>query len=364
MDTTIILNGYSVLDDPSVGTTSGAGYQGGGQITVSGGTQPFESDDIVTFQVKDATSDLEVDGSSSIIGITVYDSADDYLSGTVKYDYGPMNPDQTATIQSDLSGLGDIYLRFNGSVLVSDDPDAPQLSNIFAVAGTDLRQVAEGETLTVDRYVDNDYDEDGTIESGTVEEANAAFATQNNQMTVICLAAGTLVETPDGPRQVETLVPGDLVTTLDDGPQPLAWIGRRRVPADKEHAPIRIAAGTLGAMRDVYVSPNHRMLIEGQMAELLFGEAEMLVAAKHLINDKTIRPVPRDEIEYVHVLFDRHQIIFAEGALTESMHPGCEAMRSLAPETRDELLELFPELERRPLSRPALTAREARLLRA
>ena len=173
-----------------------------------------------------------------------------------------------------------------------------------------------------------------------------------------CFTPGTLIATPDGPRRIETLVPGDLVLTRDWGPQPLRWIGSAevgldRLARDRDLHPIRIRAGAFGPgqpARDLLVSPQHRILIGGWRAELLFGEHEVLVAAKHLVDDTAIRRAKVDRVCYIHLLFDRHEIIFAEGLETESFLPGPVTLPGLAEETRAELLALFPELAESPAS--------------
>ncbi len=181
-----------------------------------------------------------------------------------------------------------------------------------------------------------------------------------------CFVAGTLILTPEGERAVEDLSPGDLVMTLDNGAQPLRWIGQRVVPARGRFAPIRFRRGALGNRRALMVSPQHRMVVGGWQAELLFGSAQVLVAAKHLVDDAAVRPVPMDQVTYVHLLFDRHEVIRAEGALTESFHPGAHILAGDA-EMRAEIGALFPELDGAPAeclatARPVLKGREAVLL--
>ncbi|MEM9642810.1 MAG: Hint domain-containing protein, partial [Pseudomonadota bacterium] len=159
-----------------------------------------------------------------------------------------------------------------------------------------------------------------------------------------CLTRGTLIDTTRGAVAVEELEAGDMVITRDAGPQPVRWVGSRTVDGAGRYAPVRIAAGALGNARDLLVSPNHRMVVEGRKIAALFDTDAALVAANLLINDSTIRPEPMAEVEYFHVLFDRHQVIFAEGAATESFHPG-EASDAMSDATRAEILELFPHLE-------------------
>ena len=159
-----------------------------------------------------------------------------------------------------------------------------------------------------------------------------------------CFAAGTVIETGDGPRAVETLRPGDLIVTADHGLQPLRWIGQRAVPGTGHLAPVRFAARTLGNRRDLLVSPQHRMLLQDWRAEMYFGRAQVLVAAKHLVNGTTIRHAPQARITYVHLAFDRHEVIFAEGCPCESLHLAPESLAALGDEMRDELARIFPDL--------------------
>ncbi len=160
-----------------------------------------------------------------------------------------------------------------------------------------------------------------------------------------CFTPGTLIRVPGGEVPVETLGPGDLVETLDHGAQPLRWAGRRTVEGRGDLAPVAIAAGVLDNRRDLRVSPQHRMLFTGWRAELCTGQAEVLVAAKHLVGQPGITRAPVDEVEYIHLLFDRHEIIFAEHAATESFHPGSEILAADRA-MFNEVAHIFPEILR------------------
>lgn len=172
--------------------------------------------------------------------------------------------------------------------------------------------------------------------------SDTAFVTLNS---IPCFVAGTLIRTPGGDVPVEKLVPGDLVLTHDDGPQPLRWIGRRRVAAEGAFAPVEIRAGTFGPHRRLLVSPQHRVLIRDVMAELLFGEAEVLVAAGDLVDGRSVRVRPGGEVEYVHILFDRHQVVWSEGLATESFLPGPQVKDSFEEKIVNEICTLFPEID-------------------
>lgn len=168
---------------------------------------------------------------------------------------------------------------------------------------------------------------------------------------------------------METLQPGDLVVTRDYGLQPIRWAGRRRVPGRGRFAPVRLRTGALpGLDGDLLVSPQHRMLLVGHHAELTFGEHEVLVAARHLVDGRSVTLQPTEAVTYVHVLFDAHEIICAEGAATESFHPGGMGLPAVEGAARGELLALRPGLRAflasyGPAARRCLKAQEARLMR-
>ena len=179
-----------------------------------------------------------------------------------------------------------------------------------------------------------------------------------------CFVAGTLMDTHSGPVAVEDLEVGTLVHTRDHGPQPLRWIGRSSRRAEGRDAPVVLSAGALGDHGRIALSPNHRVLITSERAELLFGQSEVLVKAKHLINDNSIR-VQADgrPVIYVHLLFDQHEIICGNGLESESYHPGAETLDAFDIETRVEILELKPDwAEYGPTARPALKSHESFLL--
>lgn len=182
--------------------------------------------------------------------------------------------------------------------------------------------------------------------SATGGERNEHAVRSIDMEGTICFVRGTRIRTPMGDRPVQTLKPGDLVVTRDHGPRPIRWIGKTRAKALGKLAPIRFAKGAIGNYRPLMVSPQHRMVVSGWQAELMMGEADCLVSAVGLVNDKTVRPV-RDgrDVEYWHILLDDHEILFANGAEAESLLAGKTALDSLSEAYREEILTLFPELE-------------------
>lgn len=183
---------------------------------------------------------------------------------------------------------------------------------------------------------------------------------------VTCFATGTLIQTGQGIRPVHRLRVGDLIRTRDHGLQPLRWLGGRQLSAadlaaNPRLAPIRIAAGALGPgmpARDLTVSPQHRILVRSAIAERMTGSPEVLIAAVHLAGHPGIERVRAPGgIGYWHLMFDRHEIVFAEGAEAESLYLGPMAQAALSDDALDELRALFPDLVGNRRDDPPPTAR-------
>ncbi|MBI1172020.1 hypothetical protein GC209_11520 [bacterium] len=221
---------------------------------------------------------------------------------------------------------------------------------------------------------------DANPQNGTVQFLDAgghvvgSMAFSNIEKVIPCFTLGTLIATARGPVPVEDLRPGDLVETLDHGAQPLRWIGRREVSladliVQPSLRPIRIGAGALGQglpCRALMVSAQHRMLIEAGRAEMLFGEAQVLVAARHLTGLADVAQVFPAGVTYLHLLFDAHEIVAAEGAWSESFQPASRTLADMDADQRAEIDALFPDLSRQvegfAAARPTLKAHEVRVL--
>lgn len=171
--------------------------------------------------------------------------------------------------------------------------------------------------------------------------------------TALCFARGTMILTRRGSVPVEVLKPGDLVVTRDHGLQPIRWIASttRALSADSHLRPVLIRAHALGngyPDADLMVSPQHRILVRSAIAQRIFGTDEVLVAAKQLVQIEGIDfAAGLDEVEYFHFLFNDHEIVFANGAESESLFTGPEALRSISRAARDEIFALFPQLTRK-----------------
>ncbi|WP_289846643.1 Hint domain-containing protein [Pacificibacter marinus] len=253
---------------------------------------------------------------------------------------GPYDDDDTTN-----NDFVDLSAIFNDSTL----------ADYNAANGTDF---AHAITALNHDLADGVVNFDGTDMSGpTLTMTGITGGVTEDQTAVVCFASGTLIKTCEGEIAVEDLKVGDKVLTLDDGYQPIRWIGIRKLSAqdltkNPKLRPIRIRAGALGndmPTQDLTVSPQHRILANSKIAERMFGVNEVLVGAKHLTELEGVE-VAEDmtEVTYVHFLFEEHQIVFSNGARTESLYTGAEALKSISPKAREEIYAIFPGLQADP----------------
>ena len=262
------------------------------------------------------------------------------------------------------TGAGDDTITFSegdsidggegNDVFTLEDLGEPTNGAINITGGTGGETLGGGDTLQLGDLAD--ISTLATTSDGTNADGNETFSgsitlddgtllTFSEIENIICFTPGTRIATPQGARDVADLRPGDMVLTRDHGLQPIRWIQSRTVPAMDKFAPIRIRPGVAtGQERDLLVSPQHQMLFEGYRAELLFGESEVLVAAKHLVDGNLVTQDEGGEVTYIHMMFDQHELIYAEGAITESFHPGDVSLTAITDPAREELFALFPEL--------------------
>lgn len=203
-------------------------------------------------------------------------------------------------------------------------------------------------------------------------EVRAVFTPDGDTLSVggfavplfVCFTRGTRILTPAGERVVEELIVGDRIVTRDHGVQPIRWIGATHLPAAALAArpdlrPVRIEAGALGPetpARDLSLSRQHRVLVRDWRADLLFGSPDgVLTPAFTLINDTNVRVDDggADGVEYFHIAFDTHEVIYSEGLETESFHPAADTVSVLTEPQRNELYAIFPALEEGVADMPA-----------
>ena len=191
-----------------------------------------------------------------------------------------------------------------------------------------------------------DYSDNSEFASGegiTVQGASADSTSFTEENTgVVCFTKGTAIRTPVGDVLIEELRVGDLVCTVDNGPQPIRWIGKRAfnnaaLTANPKLRPILVPKGVLGAERNLLVSRQHALLVN----------RNQLARAVHL-TDIAGLPVRtahgKRQVTYIHIMFDAHEVIFAENVPSESFYPGVQALRMLDQTAWAEIETIFPDL--------------------
>ncbi len=319
-------------------------YAGEGNDTVYGGTgNDYIVGDADVDQLFGGTGDDTIDGGTGNDTLTGGDGAD-IMGGADDRDtfYG---------------GIGDTIDGGEGG----DDEDTLDLTGYDPALINIIYDAGNSENGTV-QFLDGSGGVSGTLSFSNIEHV------------IPCFTPGSLILTDKGEVKVENLVEGDRVMTRDNGFQTIRWVGQRHLSrgdlaAQPKLNPVRIKAGALGGalpLRDMMVSPQHRMLMTGPRAEMFFGSREVLVAATHLVGESGIERVYPREVTYIHILCDQHEVIRADGAWTESFQPGDMTLSGMDQAQRDELLTLFPALAEAhtlyPAARMTLKAHEVRVL--
>jgi len=217
------------------------------------------------------------------------------------------------------------FVSYRGATVTASDGPAAGLTS------TNLGWVGAGESLQSD---------DGG--------STYFLQTAPNKGSIPCFERGTLIDTPGGPRPVEDLRPGDQVSTLWHGAQPIVWTRGSRItlPLDGQDAvPIRIRAGALGAgqpARDLTISPQHRILVGTQGQLDGFFRTPALATAKSLTTLPGVQRLSgRRSVSYHHFALARHEVVRANGALAETLLLGPMVLGGLPNEDRRELAKQF-----------------------
>ncbi|MFY0595453.1 MAG: Hint domain-containing protein [Cognatishimia sp.] len=266
-----------------------------------------------------------------------------------------------------------------------DDDDDIGRRGGDSINGVDVRRSYPGDVVTVTLadgstvsitgttfYLANGVEVFTPTDGSVLQDAtfvSSSFTTTQGDLDVNtdlgppCLTQGALVKTSVGELPVEDLRPGMVVIGLDGRKLVLrvvlkTSISARDMQENPKLYPVRIVAGALGnglPNRDLIVSRQHRMLVNAPIVKRMFGYEDVLMAAIKLTEipgifvDQSLT-----SLTYSHLVFDQHEVIFAEGAATESLFTGPEALRSVPVDALTELLTLFPDLQTQPdMSLPA-----------
>lgn len=161
-------------------------------------------------------------------------------------------------------------------------------------------------------------------------------------------ARGTRIALADG-RQlpVEDLQPGDAIITRDHGTQPLRWKGTVTLRAEGGFAPVTVLPGVMGNPGALTVSPHHRLFLYRRDARALAGAAELLVQARHLVDGQGIVRREGGFVDYHSLVFDAHEVIYAEGVPCESLMVCPSVVTRLPEDLAAPLRSTFPGLSQR-----------------
>ena len=366
----------SVVDTNSDGVVDGAVDSNGVPLLSNGGVIPVDSDDdsIADFR------DLDSDG----------DGISDFIEAQPTSGYKPGDGDLTND-DADGDGIVDLFDSndgtpggFGGSFValnnqdgdanpdyLDNDTDGDGLfdddESGLGAPGPDLNGDGIGDNIGVS-YADPGGATDGTdLSTSNLANTPGVGDPDEPDFRTVCLARGTMIKTRKGDFPIETLCVGDQVLTMDHGYQPLRWIGSNALDAidltlQPKLKPIRIRADALGIgfpQQDLFVSPQHRILVRSVIAQRMFDTDEVLIPANKLLTLDGIDIVedPSDGVEYFHMLFAAHEIVFSNGAPTESLFTGREAMKVVSAAAKREIEVLFPEI-----SQPDFQPKPARFI--
>ena len=207
-------------------------------------------------------------------------------------------------------------------VLVEVDPTAGEIENIYLLALSTITPLSQYRLVGIDP-----------------DSARARMA----EVACVSFTRGTNITMASGQQcLIEDLKIGDKVLSRDDGPQTVRWIGQTTMRAVGDFAPIRINKGALNNENDLVVSPNHRLFIYQRTDQVGAGRSEVLVKAKHLVNGDTVTVQEGGFVDYFQLLFDDHQIIFAEGIAAESLLLDERTTPALPADVVQEILDGMP----------------------
>jgi hypothetical protein len=167
------------------------------------------------------------------------------------------------------------------------------------------------------------------------------------EIACVSFARSTQITMANGlQKRIETLAVGDRVLTRDNGPREIRWIGTQTVRATGAFAPIKIAKGALNNSGDLILSPNHRLFIYQRRDRIHAGRSEVLVRARHLVNGETVVQSDGGFVDYFQLLFDQHEIIYAEGIAAESLLVDTRVRAAIPAEVRNRLAEATGMIDR------------------
>lgn len=328
--------GDDVIDDVADNQLGGSTYVDGG----AGNDTVWTGDGADTVLGGDGADALMAEAGNDLVkGGAGYDSlyggdGNDVLQGGTAADllYGGAGQD---LFQFVMAGGGDVIGDFDLTLATGRTVDQLDVSDLrnpdgSALRGWDVQVTDDGQGNAVLTFPQG--------ESVVLQGIGPAAVMADGMlaaMGVPCFAHGTLIDTARGARRVETIRPGDSICTAQ-GPAKVLWHGARSICATDlaeapEHRPVKIAAGVIGNLRPLTLSPQHAVRVPG-----IAG----LIRARHLVETVPGVRIARgmQGVRYHHLLLPQHALVRAEGAWVESFYPGRMAVAGLAAADRLSLI--------------------------
>ena len=288
-----------ITDQSGSDVTNAYNQPGSGHVVIAGdGTVVLGGDNSFTGGIKITGGTLEL-ASAHAAG-----------SGAILFD-APADPTLEFSLANvptnEIDGFTtDDFIKIDGFI----EQSGTYFGDHLVLTGTDASGAAA--TVTLDMH--------GVLPSNfhvQVAGGNTTLSYGTNEHEVVaCYCPGTLIETASGQQEVETLKIGDEVLTASGALRPIKWIGQRSysgrfIVGRKDILPVCIKAGALDVnvpARDLWISPHHAMFIDGALIE-----------ARDLVNGISIVQAEQvEQVDYFHVELDTHDVIVAEGALSET----------------------------------------------
>ncbi|CUX81736.1 MAG: Hint domain [Roseibaca calidilacus] len=169
-----------------------------------------------------------------------------------------------------------------------------------------------------------------------------------SQLVYGCFCAGTRIMSGDGHlTPIEALSAGDYVLTRDNGAQPLLWVGKTTVRAVGLFAPVCLPAGYMGNLGPLVVAPLQRIFLYQRGGLTANGRSEALIQARHLVDGNRVNQREGGFVTYHALVFEDHQIIYAEGIPVESLLVSRATVARLPEAFARDLSERYPHLNHR-----------------
>ncbi len=306
----ITLNGTIEATSGGVGTVNFASLSGTGILEANGASMFVSSslaNSSVTAVISNSTASVFETTGALFFGSSV---SIQFLGANGEFQYN--NAANDTHVNFNITGLNAGASPTTPTNFIGLAGEAITVTSGSGAGATGSVVLSNGDTLALSGIT-------GGVAGWAAQTASDGNGGTDIFLASVCYAAGTRILTPAGERVVESLAQGDVVSTLTGDqlvPQRVKWLGHRRVdlrshPRPASVAPVRIRRGAFADAvphRDLLVSPNHGILIDGR-----------LVCARQLMNGATIA---QDEdltsVEYFHVELDSHAILLAEGLPAES----------------------------------------------